>query len=104
MSYELKAFVSLYDLLQSTLTPEDVAGRCFAKDIITSAELEEVQAVGARHNKMAALLGAVQRAIKLNQAAFYTFLEVLSNEAKYTGLVAQLRKYIVNCRVTNWVY
>ena len=94
MSDELKAFVSLYDHLQSTLTPEDVAGRCFAKDIISSSELEEVQAAGARHNKMAVLLGAVQRAIKLKQSAFYTFLDVLSREAKYTDLVAQLRKYI----------
>ena len=92
MSYELKAFVSLYDHLQSILTPEDVAGGCFSNDIISSVELEEVQAAGARHNKMAALLGAVQRAIKLDKAAFYTFLEVLSKEAKYTSLVAQLRK------------
>ena len=104
MSCELKAFVGLYDLLQSTLTPEDVAGECFAKNIISSVEREEVQAAGARHNKMAALLGAVQRAIQLDQAAYYTFLNVLSKEAKYTSLVAQLRKYIVNCRITNWVY
>lgn len=95
MSSELKAFVSLYDVLQSTLTPEDVAGGCFARSIISSVELEEVQAPGSRHNKMAVLLGAVQRAIQLDQATFYTFLELLSKEAKYTGLVAQLRKYMI---------
>ena len=94
MSDELKAFDSFYDLLQRTLNPDDVAGGCLSNHIISSIELEEVQAAGARHKKTAALLGAVQRGITLNQAAFYTFLEVLTKEPKYTGLVDQLRKYI----------
>ena len=94
MSCELKAFVSLYDLLQSTLTPEDVACGCFAKYIISYGELEELQADGARNKKVAALLSAVHRAIEVNQEAFYKFVDVLSKEAKYTALVAQLRKYI----------
>ena len=67
---------------------------CFANEIISNGELEELQADGARNKKVAALLGAVQRAITLNQEAFYTFVDVLSKEAKYTALVAQLRKYI----------
>lgn len=93
MSDELTTFVSLYDLLQSTLTPEDVAGGCFVESIITSVDLEEVQAAGSRNKRMAVLFDAIQRAIESDRAAFYTFLDVLSREAKYTTLVVHLRKY-----------
>ena len=92
-SCELKAFDSMYDLMKSSLTTNDLIPGCYAKNLISNHEREDAEAAGTPGAKAAGLLDAVRKSIVIDSANFYAFLNILCKEAKYNPLDKQLRTF-----------
>ena len=86
----LKAFDSLFADLESSLTPGDVTGSCFAEGIISHTDMQDVQAAGPTYEKARILLRAIRRSMVANPSSFNTFLSILSKEGSYRSLVERL--------------
>ena len=87
---DLKAFDSLFADLESSLTPGDVTGSCFAEGIISHTDMQDVQAAGPTYEKARILLRAIRRSMVANPSSFDTFLSILSKEGSYRSLVERL--------------
>lgn len=93
MSCELQAFDTLYSLLEDCLTPADIAGRCFAKGMISKNDLEEIQAASPEYKQRGAILRVVRKSVAANVDHFNIFLDLLNMEPKYSNVVNQLSKH-----------
>ena len=84
---DLKAFDSLFADLESSLTPGDVTGSCFAEGIISHTDMQDVQAAGPTYEMARILLRAIRRSMVANPSSF---VSILSKEGSYRSLVERL--------------
>ena len=87
-----RVFFKYYAELWTIVNPNDITGHLFLKGLISMSEKDDVyNAMHSRDNSMRKLLSAVQRAIEMDNSAFYNFLKVLDGFPKYKLIVERMR-------------
>ena len=91
-SPEYQTFKHHYDELKTGLDPSSVVDKAFARDLLSR---EERNAASHTHytddEKLDKFLGALDRRIAVDKAAFHTFMEVLDEEPAFQHLVDKLK-------------
>lgn len=91
-SPEYQTFKQHYDELKIGLDPSSVVDKAFARDLLSR---EERNAASHTHytddEKLDKFLGALDRRIAVDKAAFHTFMEVLEAESAFQHLTDKLK-------------
>ena len=86
-SYVLKRNL---DRLARTLDPTPVATLLYSDSLITQSDWEQAREPGATYERNLRVLGALERAVQMDELAFAKFLARLKEEAVYAPYVTEL--------------
>ena len=90
---EGRVFKHYYAELKQQVNPSDVVAHLYAKEVISDSERDDADnKMLSDGDRMSRLLPAVERAIRMDNKKFYTFLDVLeASDPKYKPLVKNMK-------------
>ena len=90
-----------YSELRKCVAPDDIAADLLTRHVITDGEKADVDVmmfpIPVRMDK---LLSAVQRGIRVDKKNFHTFLEVLTENARYKALADRMKATLQGTRLS----